>query len=248
MYETLNYAATALLLPPTGLLLTALGALLGLRQWPRMRLFVIACSVLGLLAFSLPVVAFALMRAIEPPPLDEKSLGTAQAIVILGGGRNRTAPEWGGVTVNASTLQRVRYGARLARLSSLPVLVTGGAADGPGAAEGELMQAVLQDELGVRTRWTDSASRTTRENARYAAQELLPLGLKRVVLVTDGWHCARAGAEFRRNGFEVIPAPTGIIGTRPFSLYQLVPNVESLRHSHYAMREWFSAIWYQWTR
>jgi len=247
MYETLNYAVTALLLPPTALLLVALGALLGLGRWPRMRVLVAACAVAGLLAFSMPFVAFALMRVIEPPPLDEKSLGSAQAIVILGGGRNRTAPEWGGVTVNGSTLQRVRYGARLARLSSLPVLVTGGAADGPGAAEGELMRAVLQDELGVRTRWTDNTSRTTRDNARYAAQELLPLGLKRVVLVTEGWHSARAEAEFTRNGFEVINAPTGIVGNRPFSPYQLVPNVESLRHSHYAMREWLSAIWYQWT-
>lgn len=245
MYETPNYAATAFLLPPTALLLVALAALLGLRRHPRTRALLVACSLGGLVALSMPVVAFALMRAIEPAPLDETALGRAQVIVILGGGRNRTAPEWGGVTVNSLTLQRLRYGARLARMSSLPVLVTGGAADGPGATEADLMRGVLQDEFGVPVRWVDAASRTTRENARLTAQLLQPTGLRRIVLVTDAWHSARARAEFERNGLEVIQAPTGIIGTRPFSLYQLVPNVESLRYAHIALREWFSAAWYR---
>jgi len=248
MYETPSYAATAFLLPPTLLLLVALAALLGLRRRPRTSVLVVSCALGALIALSLPVVAFALMRAIEPAPLDESALGGAQAIVILGGGRNRTAPEWGGVTVNAITLQRLRYGARLARISSLPVLVAGGAPDGAEATEADLMRAILQDEFGVPVRWIDNASRTTRENARFAAQQLLAAGQRRIVLVTDGWHSARAGAEFERNGLEVIPAPTGIVGSHAFSLYQLVPNVESLRYAHVALREWFSAIWYRLSR
>ena len=244
MVETLNYALTALLLPPTLLLLIALAALLGLSHHPRTRTLLVAFALGGLVALSLPVVAFALMRAIEPGPLDETKLGTAQAIVILGGGRNRAAPEWGGITVNAITLQRLRYGAKLARATSLPVLVSGGAPDGIGATEADLMRAILQDEFGVRTRWIDTGSRTTRENAQFAAQQL-PSDLKRIVLVTDGWHCARARAAFERNGFEVIQAPTGLIAARPFSLYQLVPNADSLRYAHVAIREWSSAIWYR---
>lgn len=247
MYETPNYAAAALLLPPTGLLLLALVACVGLRNWPRARMLVIASSLGALLALSLPVVAFALLRAIEPAPLDAKALTNAQAIVILGGGRNRTAPEWGGVTVSGFTLQRVRYGAKLARASSLPVLVTGGAPEGAGAAEGDLMHAILKDEFGITPRWTDNASFNTRDNARYAADQLKPLGLTRIVLVTDAWHCARAGAEFARQGLDVLLAPTGILGARPFSLYQLVPNVESLRYAHIALREWLGAIWYRMT-
>jgi len=247
MFETPSYAATALLLPPTGLLLLALVALFALGRRPFARNVVIGGCILGLLALSLPVVAFALMRAIEPAPLDEKALSSAQAIVILGGGRNRTAPEWGGITVSISTLQRARYGALLARKSSLPVLVSGGAPDGTGATEADLMSALLKDEFGVATRWIDNASRTTRENARFSAQLLRTETLRRVVIVTDGWHSARARAEFERNGLEVIDAPTGILGNRPFSLYQLVPNVESLRHSHIVVREWVSAIWYRMT-
>ncbi len=245
MFETPNYAATALLLPPSGLLLLALVALLGLRNSPRLRNVIVGLCIGGLLALSLPVVAFALLRLIEPPPLDETALASAQAIVILGGGRNRNAPEWGGITVNAFTLQRLRYGARLARKSALPVLVSGGAPDGAGPAEGDLMRATLHDEFGVDARWDDNASRNTRENALFSERTLHPLGIRRIVLVTDGWHFARARGEFEKNGFTVIAAPTGLLGTRPFTLYQLVPNVESLRYAHFALRELLGAMWYR---
>jgi len=248
MIETANYAAAALLLPPTAPLLLALAALLGLRRWPLARTLVVLVSLAGLLACSLPVVAHALMRSLEPAPLPDAAATGAQAIVILGGGRSRAAPEFGGVTVNAATLQRVRYGARLARLTSLPVLVTGGAADGTGPPEGDLMRALLQDELHVAVRWTDSASRTTRDNARFAAHTLRPLGMRRVLLVTTGWHMRRARAEFERHGFEVVPAATGFIGSRPFSPFHLVPNAESLLFTHVALREWAAGFWYRLRR
>lgn len=244
MYETPNYAVTALLLPPTGLILLALFAVVVLRDRPRLRGAIVVTSMAALLALSLPIVAFALMRVIEPQPLDDAALPGANAIVILGGGRNRNAPEWGGTTLSGFTLQRVRYGARLARRTSLPILVSGGAPDGAGPSEGDLMRAVLREEFGVDARWNDNASRNTRENAAFCAGTLLPLGLKRIVLVSDGWHLARARREFERNGFRVIAAPTGLIGSRPFTLYQLVPNVESLRYAHIALRELLGGLWF----
>jgi uncharacterized SAM-binding protein YcdF (DUF218 family) len=247
MLETPNYAAAALLLPPTGLVLLALGALVALAHRARTRVVVVALALVALLASSLPVVALALMRTLEPPPLGASALREAQAIVILGGGRNRSAPEWGGVTLGSFLLERVRYGARLARETTLPVLVSGGAPGAGGVTEGALMRDALQKEFGVPVRWVDTDSRTTRENARFAARELLPLGLRRTVLVTSGWHSARAGAEFARHGLEVIAAPTGLIAARPFSPYHLVPNAESLYYTHIALREWVAAIWYRWS-
>jgi len=248
MYETPNYAVAGFLLPPTGLLLVALVALIVLRGWPRIRTFIVGACIVGLLALSTPSVGLALLRTIEPRPLDEAALPSAQAIVILGGGRTRTAPEWGGVTVNRSTLQRVRYGAYLARKSQLPVLVSGGAPEDGGVAEAVLMRGILQDELGVATRWVDAKSFNTRENARFAAEQLLPAGVKRIVLVTDAWHSRRAAIEFRRSGLDVVAAPTGILGTAPFSLYQLIPNIEGLRYSHVALREMLGVVWYELTR
>ena len=48
-------------------------------------------------------------------------------------------------------------------------------------------------------------SRSTRQNARYAAQLLLPRGVCRVGLVTCDWHMPRALRCFRGAGFDARP-------------------------------------------
>jgi len=50
-------------------------------------------------------------------------------------------------------------------------------------------------------------SRTTRQNAHFAAKMLLPRGLRRVGLVTCDWHMARALCCFRGAGFDPSPLP-----------------------------------------
>jgi uncharacterized SAM-binding protein YcdF (DUF218 family) len=245
MVETPNYAAAALLLPPVGLLLLAL---LGLALLPRRRRLGIALctfSVVALLICSMPVVALALMRSLEAAPLADARAAKAQAIVILGGGRNRSALEYGGVTVSAFALGRLRYGARLARETGLPVLVTGGQPDGEGPPEAQLMRGILENELNVPVRWSEGASRTTRDSARLVAAQLEPQGIRRILLVTDAWHMPRALPEFARHGFDPVPAPMGYIGARPFNAYQLVPTADSLRLTHIALREWLGMLVYR---
>lgn len=238
MPESPSYAAAAWLLPPTAFALLALAGVLAPRRWRTAGRIVAACALVLLIAASLPVVALALLRTLEPPVLAPPAREGAQAIVVLGGERNRGAAEWDGVTVNAFTLQRLRYGARLARETGLPVMVTGG------PQEGELMGDILQREFGVAVRWTDAASRTTRDNAAFAAQTLRAAGIERVLLVTDAWHMPRAQREFERHGLQAVAAATGYLAQQPFSPYHLVPNAESLRHTQIALREWIGALWY----
>ena len=59
---------------------------------------------------------------------DLKKIGQTPplAIVILSAGRRTYAPEFGGETVDALALERLRYGADVARQTQLPVLVSGG--------------------------------------------------------------------------------------------------------------------------
>jgi uncharacterized SAM-binding protein YcdF (DUF218 family) len=106
-------------------------------------------------------------------------------------------------------LERVRYGARLARLTGLPVLVTGGSVYG-GETEAKLMREVLELELGVPVQWAESRSRTTHENAKYSADILRAAGIDRIVVVAHGVDMARARAEFEDFGLKVTPAPTGL--------------------------------------
>jgi uncharacterized SAM-binding protein YcdF (DUF218 family) len=240
-----SYFLSALVLPPTSLVLLTLLGLLLLRCRPRLAIALIAASQLALLALAMPAVAGAIARGLEPPPLATRDLKSAQAIVILAGGLNRSAVEWGGESVNDFTLQRVRYGAHLARQTGLPVYVTGGVPAGAKHSEADLMAKVLVQDYGITPKWVDNAAETTRGNAQMAAKDLKPLGVQRIVLVTTAIHMPRSKRSFEVAGFSVIPAATDYVAQRPFTVVQLMPRVSALAVSYYALREWISRGWYR---
>lgn len=239
---TFNYALSSLLLPPTSLIVLTLAGAAMLKRRRRTGVVLIIGSQLLLLALSVPVVANALVRTLEPPPASIEEIKRAQAIVVLGGGRNLGSPEWGGETVNDYTLRRARYGARLARETGLPVYVSGGKPAGGNLAEGTLMRDLVTREFNVPIKWVDAIAETTREQAVIAAREFRPLQTSRVALVTDAVHMPRAQRAFELAGLSVIAAPTGYSAQRPFAPYQLIPGPNALRESHIALREWASQM------
>src|SRR5262245_35691112 len=150
---------TALVLPPTGALLLSMAGLLLLRRRPRLARALAWSGFLILFALSLPPVSWALNALVsDSPALDLRRSSQAQAIVVLGGGLRRNAPEYSGDTVNWLSLERIRYAAALARRTHLPVLVTGGRVHG-GRPEAELMRDALESEFGVPVRWVETDSR-----------------------------------------------------------------------------------------
>ena len=227
----------ALILPPAGPLLLALGGL-WLTRW-RLQAGRL-CAALGcavLLVLSLPWVADRLSATIEDvAPLAPEQLATAQAIVILGGGTYRRAPEYGDDTTSAATLERLRYGAYLARRSGLPVLVTGGAPFG-GRPEGEAMREALERDFQVPVPWTESRSRDTGENAALSAPLLREAGISRIALVTHAFHMKRAQALFAAAGFQVIPAPTAFAGGEESLLESFLPSMIALSQSGRVLHE-----------
>ena len=239
---TFNYALSSWLLPPTSLIaLTLLGVLM-LKGRRMAGVTLIVCSQVLLLALSTPVVANALGRSLEPPPVLIEQIKRAQAIVVLGGGRNLGSPEWGGETVNDYTLRRTRYGARLARETGLPVYVSGGKPSGGQLAEGTLMRELMAREFNAPVKWVDAAAETTREQALIVAQDLKAQQIGRIALVTDAVHMPRAQRAFESAGLTVISAPTGYTAQRPFAPYQLIPGPTAMRDSHVALREWASQL------
>ncbi len=205
----------ALVLPPTGPLLLALLGIALLRRRPRLGRALATTGVSLLFLLSMPAVGLLLLRSVDTsPPLDLQRAATAQAIVILGGGTRRDAAEYGGDTLGQLTLERVRYGARVARLTGLPVLVSGGSV-GDGETEARLMREALTGEYGVEVKWAEDRSRNTHENAVRSAEILHAAGVGRVVLVAHGFDMPRATAEFAAAGIETIPAPTGIAAAAP---------------------------------
>jgi uncharacterized SAM-binding protein YcdF (DUF218 family) len=229
---------TALVLPPTGPLLLAIAGAVLWRRRPRLGGVMVWTGLATLLALSMsPVSSFLLRLAGHGSPLQLEDAKTAQAIVILGGGVRRDALEYGGDTLGRLSLDRVRYGARIARATGLPVLVSGGAPWG-GATEASVMRGALEQEFGVPVRWAEDRSRNTHENARFSAEMLNRDGVKRVVLVMHGFDMRRASAEFAAAGLEVVPAPTVVPNefsvTSPFDF---LPGMSSLQASYYALYE-----------
>ncbi len=190
---------------------------------------------------SLPIFANALVTLLGgAQPLDMEAAKDADAIVILGGGVRAKSQEYGGDTIGRLTLERTRYGAYLARLTGLPVLVTGGSPKQGVRAEGELMQEVLELEFGVKVRWVEDQARDTHENAANAARILLAESKHRVVLVVHGFDVRRAVREFEAAGLQVIAAPTASLRWSDLDAGDVMPSVEALYKSHYALYEFLA--------
>lgn len=236
-----NFLVAFLLPPLSGLLLVGLGWALWRRR-PRLARGLVGGGLLLLFVLSLPAVGDAMLRTLEGEPVSRADLEQAQAIVVLGGGRYREAPEYGGDTVGHETLARLRYAAKLQRESGRPILVTGGRPDGVGLSEAETMRRVLVGEFAVPVRWVEGESDNTRENALYSAQLLKRAGVTRVLLVTHAWHMPRAARSFEQAGIAVSPAPT-LFHREPMTPLDFLPKGYS--GARYAMHEWIGLVWYR---
>jgi uncharacterized SAM-binding protein YcdF (DUF218 family) len=238
MLITLKIVLHTLLLPPgVLLLLAAVGAWLAGRSQGRARragwgLFGAALALMWVL--SLPIVAEGLEGVAQrDPPLDLRRAPEAQAIVVLGGYRERdAAPEFGGEpAVGANLLERITYAAFLAERTRLPVLVSGT------RAETDAMSYTMERSFHIRVRWREGRSRDTFQNARFSSQLLRAAGVDRILLVTDGDHEWRAANEFTAAGLQVLPAPTGLLGTRTRDAFDFLPNAAALAQSTEALYE-----------
>lgn len=226
------------LLPPVGLILLAFGGLIAARRGRGHGWTVALASLVALFALSLPVVAVWLVAAAGvPAPFAPEAARDARAIVILGGGLRHNAADYGGIdTLAPLTLERVRYGAYIARRTGLPVLVSGGAPEGS-TPEADVMRDVLEQEYGVPVRWAENASFNTHDNAVLSARILRREGIDTVVLVTHGFDTRRAAAEFRQAGIRVVPAATGLRPVRDIEWIDLVPSIGAWQTSYYALYE-----------
>jgi uncharacterized SAM-binding protein YcdF (DUF218 family) len=223
----------SVILPPTGPLLLAILGVFLIKRRPRLAR---ACLILGLgtlLLLSIPVVSDSLGGLAEHyPPLDLRSAAGAGAIVILGGGGQRAfAPEYGGPAAEPYLLERLSYGAYLARKTGLPILVTGF------HVEADAMRATLLRNFDITARWADDQAHDTFENARNSARLLKVAGVDRIVLVTHASHMWRSVHEFTAAGVEVVPAPVGILTERDLGISRYVPNPGALLRACAAINE-----------
>ena len=227
-----------LLVPPAGLVVVAAVVLAVARgRWLRVPL---ALCLVPLFLLGTPLVADTLLASLDPPPAAPNPNPLPGAIVILSADVDRTRD---GTDLGPLTLERERAGAELARRTGLPILVTGGVVNAPPPVA--LMMAVsMARDFSQPVRWTEAASPTTWENARFSAVILQREGIGRVFLVTHAWHMRRSLLAFRRAGLDAVPFVVRSDAWPRYSLLELLPRASAWQRSYWAIHEWIGLFWY----
>lgn len=255
--QDLKPAVQVLLLPPVPLMfLLMLGAAL-LRRHRRLGRGVFVIGLLGLWLSFTEVAADGLQKlllgvpaALPQAQLDElrRSAPQHSAILVLGAGVLQMAPEYNGPTLKPLTLERLRYGAWLARRSGLPLAFTGGVGWGgrpDDVGEASVVQAAARDEFGVALRWAEGRSRDTRENAALSLPLLLQEGITHLVLVTHAHHMPRAERAFREAAagrVKLILAPVDLRVDTDYLISDWLPSGEGFRRLRYVVYEWLGLL------
>jgi len=255
--ESWKPVLTALLLPPVPLLvLVIVGArLLFWRRATAWLLLLLTVAALWLSACA--GVGEWMQRAwmSPPPPLTTERIAELRraaaggkgpvAIIVLGGGRESLAPEYGVANLNVHSMERLRYGAWLARETGAPLGYSGGLghAAREGAAEAEIATDIAAREYGRALRWIESHSRDTRENAQLTLPLLREAGVRQLVLVTHGWHMPRSVRAFRdaaaqaKVELEIIAAPMGLAERIERPSLRWIPSGEGFMLVRAVLRE-----------
>ncbi len=231
-----------LALPPVlPLVLIAAGFALTCRNIRRKTaLALIAAGLAISVLVSVPLMVDFMAGQLESiPAVTAEQLKKGEALVILAGGQRGWASEYGYSMPNRYTMERLCYGAMLARKTGLPVLVTGGTPDG-GVPESETMATVLRTHFGIEARWLETRSLDTDDNARFSASILKQAGVRTIVLVTHASHMPRAVHDFSEEGLTVIAAPTAFYSDdkRPRRYFGLVPTASAVTKGFLVIHEY----------
>jgi uncharacterized SAM-binding protein YcdF (DUF218 family) len=243
MFPELKPYLTALVLPPTSLLVFILFGTWFIKSRPKLAQRIILSSVICLWVLSTNAFSVWLHHKVIPeyPLVTAQDLKdqSIQAIVVLGGGVVTGLPG-GDQQLSKTSLERLRLGAQLARQSGLPLVFSGGSGWGAkenSASEADVAQKVLRDAFGIELDFKESYSRDTQENAFHSLNLLASKKIKRIALVTSSTHMPRASYEFTKAGFVVTASAVGQPTVAIEAVLGLIPSSSNLEISQSVLRE-----------
>ena len=243
----------ALLLPPVPFLLTTLvGARLLLPRRGLGWLFILFSVAMLWLSACTGAARAMLHVLIEPPAAlsfdrirelrNDVQAKKPTAIVILGGGTEPFAPEYGVSSLHPMSLERLRYGIWLSAQTGAPIAFSGGVgwAQGESVPEAKVAARIAAEEFARPIKWLEDQSRDTRENASRTAALLKPAGIQHIVLVTHGWHmprALRAFVEAAGPAVKVEPAPMGLARRQIRPALDWMPSSRGFTEMRQVLRE-----------
>ena len=255
---------TALVMPPLPFLVLASIGAFAMARHRRPGLVLVMVSVAAMWIGATTGVGDWLSRkAIDAPALSSADIAalrtaarsripgrTPVAVVVLGGGLEPHAPEYDGTNLSPWSAERLRYGLWLGRRLEAPVAFTGGVgwAQKQGLEpEADVAARLAANDYGRPLRWTENASRDTRENANNTVALLRQAGVEQIVLVTHGWHMERALKAFReaaarQRGMLVTAAPMGLATKSDGGIVDWMPTSDGFTQIRQLCREWLGRL------
>ncbi|CDN09960.1 Putative membrane protein [Richelia intracellularis] len=198
------------------------------------------------------------MRTLEWQNLRTVELPTADAIVVLGGATKSAFRPRPGVDL-AEQGDRVIYAAQLYRQQKAPVIIlSGGRIDwGGGGTPESTDMAMILTSLGIPKKAIieEPDSLNTYQNAVNTRKIVVEKGIKRVLLITSAMHMPRSLLIFKKQGMDVIPAPTDFLvsegemqelgATPKAAILNLIPNTSNLHEFTLAQKEYLGMLIYR---
>lgn len=183
-----------------------------------------------------------------------KPVAPTTAIVVLGGGREPLAREYGVSDLSTHSSERLRYGIWLSRQTGLPMAFSGGIGwaqqqEGGGSPEADVAARVAQQQYGWTIHWIENHSSDTRGNAMLTVAMLAQEGVSEIVLVTEAFHMPRAKRAFERAVAQsavshpkwptprITPAPMGYWNSGDRTLLDWLPSAEGMTNVRLALHE-----------
>ncbi len=248
---------TTLVLPPFPFLLTMLLGARWLRTRRGLGWFLILFSVAGLwLTATEGVARWAQPLLLTKAPVITKdriaelkveAKTTRMAIVVLGSGAEKFAPEYNEANLTGPSLERLRYGLWLGRQTGIPVAFTGGsgwaATEGP--SEAEVAARIAAADFKQPLKWVEIQSRDTAENAARTVPILQSAGVQKLLVVTHGWHIPRAMTAFKKFGgasMSMEAAPMGLARIDEVGPLDWMPSTHGFRRNRQVLHEWLGSL------
>ena len=223
-------------------------ALVGLARLRHQKGFWVALAgVLGLLLLSWPPVDWLFSRPLEIwYPVQAFPAESAQAIVVLSGSVEPPRDERPYALPNEATYRRCEFAAWLYHhWKPLPVLACGGAGTVAAGPYSVTMRQLLE-RAGIPESmiWLEERSRSTHENAVYGAEILHSHGIRKIALVVEARTMPRAAASFRRQGVQVVPAPSEFRVFQPLA-DEALPGWQAIQRNEAIFHEIIGLAWYK---
>jgi len=168
----------------------------------------------------------------------------AEVIVVFGSAVSPAQFERPYPLPDQETLERCQYAAWICRKTRLPALVSGGTGNPeiPPVATA-MRELLLAAGVPAAMIWVEDRSRSTHENAEFSAQILRRQGVRRVVLVVDARSMLRAAACFRREGIEVVAAPSRFRYLSAIA-EDWLPGWKAVKGNEITLHETVGLLWY----